>query len=269
MASGASKPEVPQPQKHRLGEQLYAEGNQLLSTARHRLQQDLIEFLRKTKNGGEEELGRNPESGDLTPFFQRYAWSLIEARYKEEILAKPSIDAANQLIRFSIEHLVDKICSVKAKNKKQIPAMIWARTVNLACRGVGLKSRKTRFGVYGPSTFMTPQQEQLHALLLLQSRELQAEFWRRRAIAAESSDENRAENTAGVDVEINGPYRKRALWLRDQMAKKGWGTTNLSKHNGPTEKTTNSVLQGRRALQTTITALAKAFNVPPSSIPNS
>jgi len=219
-------------------------------------------------NGGEEELGRNPNSGDLLPFFQRYAWALIEARYKEKIVTQSSIEAANKLIRFSIGQVVDRVCRAQAIDGMSMPPRIWFQTVRLACEGTGLKSKRTRFGLYKRATFLHPRRKQLRALLLAQSRELQAEFWNRRTVAERARQEDSFVDDGWQSIKVVGRFSKRAKWLRDHMIEKGWGPTILLNNNGPTEKTTHSILAGHSINQSTIKALSTAFGVLPSEIPN-
>ena len=51
----------------------------MLSGARKQLLEGVIEFLRKMKNGGESELGHNPRSEDLIPYFQQRNINLAQA----------------------------------------------------------------------------------------------------------------------------------------------------------------------------------------------
>jgi hypothetical protein len=148
----------------------------------------VIEFLRKMKKGGESELGHNPSSEDLLPYFQRYAWSVIEARNKEEIVNATSISKAQALIRNAVETVVYAICRLgKTVDGTKKPSEVWFQTIKHASRAVTFGSWTTDYGTYDQTAFSHPPHMQLRALLLVQGRELVTQFWSRKAMEDQSA----------------------------------------------------------------------------------
>lgn len=261
-----------------------------LSEARKRLLEDVIDFLRKMKNGGESELGHNPRSEDLIPYFQRYAFSLIEVRSKEEILNAASISEARALIRDAVDVAVMAVCKRARKvDGTRKPAGVWFPTIKHACTAVNLGSWTTQYGTYDQTAFARPSHMQLRSLLLVQVRDLETQFWNR--IAVEGGSAPIADRTTHLtdpigpsDVssktepvapsDVKGHFPERAKWLKARLYERGWSPHVLFSHRGPDRGTTRRILKGLPVRPMTLDKVAEGLswskkypNVSPKDIP--
>lgn len=282
----SEQPETPPPQPTGLA---YAGHQARLSEARQRLLEDVIEFLRRMKNRGELEIGRNPFSEDLIPYFLRYAGTVIEARYREEIVHAASLSEARTLIRNAVDMVVKAICKrseIAAGTRKS--SGVWFLTIKQACSAVNFNICMTDYGTYDQTAFSYRPQMQMRALLLVKARELETEFWKRKAIddrsaptadpivplddfIAQAPDPTRAEPAETSDAK--GHFPVRAKWLEDRLRERGWSPQEFYNHRGPDRGTTRRIRKGLPVRAMTLDKVAEGLskkhsNVSPSDIPN-
>lgn len=218
----------------------------LIVAARHDLIEEVVEFLRRMKRRGEKELGRNPYSEDLLPFFQKYAWRVIEVRDKEVILAASSLKEARERIQSAIGRLLNEICKrrelVQGKTK---PAGIWIRTVMQARRAADFNIAITPFGEYDYRIFLYPKRRQLGVLLRVQATMLEQEFF--------DNAKNRQDSALKPSVELpdtakrrtgNRKFSRRADWLRRHMLHLGLSVAELAQSAKLNEKTIRNARNG-------------------------
>jgi hypothetical protein len=228
------------------------------SEARQRLQEDVIGFLRRMKERGESALGRNPNAEDLLPYFQRYAWSIIEAKHKGAILATPSLSEAKVRIQAAVDNVLAPICkrSRREGGRATQRAGIWLRTVKIAADAVDLGDWKTPFGRYNQRVFMSPRRRQLRALLLVQAQTLIQEFVKLRAKESAATQSNFTQPR----VEIVPQFPKRAQWLKERLRERDWNTGSFNLSGGPDRKTIHKILRGESVTETTLDKAAEALS---------
>lgn len=236
------------------------------------------------KDGGELELGHNPRSEGLIPYFQRYAFSVIEMRSKEEIVNAASISEARALIRNAVDMAVMAICKRdKIVDGRRKLAGVWLPTIEHACKAVNLGSWTTEYGTYDQTAFSRPPHMQLRALLLVQVRALETEFWNRKAKNDQSAPladpiAGAADPTNGESGETSGAkghFPLRAKWLSDRLYERGWSPHVFYSNGGPDRGTTRRILNGLPVRPMTLEKVAdglskskKCASVSPSDIPN-
>ena len=265
-----------------------------LSEARKRLEEDVIEFLLKMKNGGESELGHIPGSQDLIPFFQRYALSVIEMRNKEKIVNAGSISEARALIHNAVDVAVMTICKRgKTVHGKRKHAGVWFPTIKHACKAVNLGWWTTKYGTYDKTAFSRPPHVQLREFLLVQMQALETEFWNRKAIQDQSVPwvdpiapiaDSSADPITAVDSPtdampdaasaVKRHFPARAKWLKDRLYERGWSPQEFENKGGPHRTTTTrKLLKGLPVRPMTLEKVAEALTmkkpaVSPAEIPN-
>jgi hypothetical protein len=249
----------PEPSGHHPKDHSYASQQACISEARTRLLEGVIEFLRKMKKGGESQLGRNPFSEDLIPYFQRYAWSVIEARYKEQIVTATSLSQAQALIRESVDAVIETICKKRELvDGKTRPAGVWLRTIKHACKAVDLGTWITAFGTYDQTVFLHPQRRQLRSLLLVQAHELVTEFWNRKAIEGASPVDAGNQSIGPESAHMEFPDR--AKWLQDRISERDWNLSTFESRQGPDRKTIRRIINGIKVSEMSLRKVAKALS---------
>jgi hypothetical protein len=236
------------------------EALQRFSEATQRVGEDIVDFLRKMKEGGESELGRNPNTDDLLPFFERYAASLIDAEYKQAILDAPSLPEARARIWTAIQKVVTDICRTRKEKdglETQRPGD-WQRTIKVAADAVDFCDWTTEYGTYSRKSLMRPKPQQLRALLLIQyAQPLVQEYTRRRATGLLSTPSTRPVS----QDETASAFPVRAEWLKERLRDRDWSVAMLiKKGDGPDRKTIRKMMVGDRVTEATLVAVLKGLN---------
>ena len=214
--------------------------------------------------------------------FQHYALSVIEVCSKEEIVHATSVSEARALIRDAVDDVLKAICKrAKIADGTRKPPGVWLQTIKRACKAVNLGSWTTEYGTYDQTAFFHPPHMQLRALLLVQVRELEAQFWKRKAIIDQSAPlagpipPATDPPKAGTDVTSDGKehFPVRAKWLKERLYERGWSPQVLDSHGGPDRGTIRRIFNGLRVRPKTLNSVAFALSkwrvkVSPSDIPN-
>jgi hypothetical protein len=248
---------------------------QRISQAWQLLQQNLIDFLSGMKQGGESELERTPTAGDLIPYFEPFAWSILNAWHKKAILAAPSFPEAKARINAAIDSVVTEICQKPIrKSGRTTRAGVWFRAVEIAADAVDLGTRTTQFGEYGRATFMHPKRTQLKVLLQVKAQTLLQEFLSLQARESEATQNDRGEGP----TEARAAFPIRAQWLKACLSERNWNMASFHAKGGPDRKTTRKILRGDAVSESTLERVAQALSkshrnppLPPisrSDIPN-
>src|SRR6185312_1402430 len=108
-------------------------------SARRQLELDVMNFLREMKDGGERQLGRNPNSGDLLPYFGTYAQTVFDAEVQELLPLAASTREKYNLLREAVRRTIEAICGKEG---------VWYRTVRISGIAVDLGTWITPFGAY-------------------------------------------------------------------------------------------------------------------------
>lgn len=245
------KPQLTQPVQPS-PRQVSADQKLLIWAARRQLLDDVIGFLKWMKGGGESDLGRNPNAEDLLPFFEKYAWSVITTRDKEEIIAASSEREVRNKAAFAIERVLGEICRrPRIVNGKRKPGGIWLRTVKHACRVTAFNIAITEFGEYDSRVFLWPKRQQLRALLEVRTMSLVQEF------LARKTRENEAPAATGGAARMRFP--ERARWFQQRLYERGWGPPEFAEIAGVDAKTIRQILNGQNVRPSTLAAVARAF----------
>jgi hypothetical protein len=231
-----------------------------MSVARLQLEEDLMAFLRRMKEGGESALGRNPDSSDLLPYFQRYAWTAVQVSYADGILAAPTLAEAKERMRGAIEKVIRPICR-KPDPEIGRSAGTWLVTVRRTCNAVDFGSCRTQYGRYSRTAFMYPKWAQLKVLLQVQGRQLIQEFLElkagREAAATKGLRDEKRDDSDGT----NPGFPKRGEWLKQHLRERGWNKTAFhTRWKGPDRKTTNKILRGEAVSELTLDGVVQALN---------
>jgi len=256
-------------------ERLPKDVNVQISEARHRLVKSVINFLRSMKKGGESELKRLPTPEDLLPFFEDFAWAVIQAQYRAPMLEATSIERFNKNFREAIEVVVEEICAKGTlKHSEILGGGTWWRTIDDARRAVDFGWWETEYGDYGPQRLLKPRRQQLKSLLLARVYELQAEFWR-------THSTNNLPAPISVAARPTGSRRgatkfpNRARWVQNHLTKRAWSPQTLYENNGPDRATTRRMLAGQNVRPMSIEKLTsalsranKAAEVTPEDVPH-
>jgi hypothetical protein len=172
--------------------------------ARQQLESELIGFLEKMRAGGEKEIGRNPSSADLIPFFQTYGNACLDAELRER-LPFTSVSRGRAAIEHAVRRVIESICKKDG---------VWRRAVNDACSAVDLGTWITQFGEYDKSAFARPKRMQLEPRLRSYANRWRAEMWKYEAESAERSSEQGAQREPDADVnsaDLRGLRRARLV----------------------------------------------------------
>jgi DNA-binding Xre family transcriptional regulator len=262
LTSQASETEQQGTTSHRLNALSRAEQQARISEARHRLLKDVIGFLRKMKNGGESSLGRNPSSEDLLPYFETYAWCIIETRDGGQIVSASSMSEVRRMIRASLDRAVELICRRGEFEGGEIKGGgVWWLTTDRACKAVDLGAWTTAYGTYTKAAFLHPKRMQLRALLLIRAQELVTKFWDRNT--EEGQNAAPINHTNQTPEQASGAivtFLKRAQWLKDCMKERGWSADDLASKSGITSKTVRRVLKGSGSHASTLESIAKGLS---------
>jgi hypothetical protein len=221
----------------------------ILSKARQQVEIDVIHFLQGVDGGNFSETERNPNSADLLPFFEKYAWSVMEAQYRDRIFLAPSVSKAQTLIEKAIDLITDYICKKGvAEEGKIVSGGVWPLTVWRACEAVDFYGVEDKNGEvkYNWSTFARPRRGQLRARLRVKTRKLVTEFWEQKADTKSSSD--------------SVSYPERARWLKKEMYKRGIDAPALAGKSRLTPKTVQKILDGEGVRNSTLQQLANGLS---------
>ena len=231
--------------------------------ARKNLESHVVEFLEQMKRDGVRELGRNPNSEDLVPYFSVYAGAMLRTEMLEwETIARPN--DLDRLLRAAMASILDEICGHEG---------LWHKVVTLACEAVNLGSWKTKFGWYECKVLMSPRRLELRARLNIAAKGVVVDL---RQLAMASSSASGVESAIPPDGDAfsshstssvaKSEFPDRAVWLTKQMDHRGWGPQQLHDAGGPDPKTIRRILAGKRVHATTRGAVAKALSTVFSSV---
>jgi hypothetical protein len=225
----------------------------------------VIGFLQKAiTKGGEAELGHKPQSEDMVPFFQKYAWTLVKVRLERCLMSFSTEDELLRLIEEFIPRVVAEICSKGTIEEGSITGGgVWWRTVDSACNAVNLGVRHGLFGTYDRFAFLRPSRVQLKELLLADAHELMTDFWLRRANQDEFATAGDRKGAIADGVE----FPNRAAWIRQRLDERDWSQSEIATYKGgPDRKTIRRILNGEPVstgtLQKVAIALSKHSGLP-------